>query len=324
MAQFGRALVTGGAGFIGSHIADLLVQQGHEVVVLDDLSAGDFSNLKEASSSKNFTFLKGDINDPDTAKKAIKDVEVVFHEAALVSVPKSIKEPELTSQINVEGTRNLLRYTSDSSVDRFVFASSAAVYGDCKDLPLKTTSPTNPISPYGRSKLEAERYCLDSHESSGLGTTILRYFNVNGPRSLTGEYGSVVNKFMERIVSRKAPMITGDGSSTRDFIYVKDVARANLLAASSENSKGRIYNIASGIPTTMDELARLELEILFGPNQAIPFEYVPRADSDILHSLADISSSRDELGFETSYSLMEGLEEYLKMLWPNLPIISEP
>jgi UDP-glucose 4-epimerase len=320
MSQFRRALVTGGAGFIGSHIVDELIRQDCEVVALDDLSYGDPSNLETSLGSKNLTFVKGDMNDSKTVKETLKDIEVVFHEDSIVSVPLSLKDPELTYKVNVNGTRNLLMNIANSSVKKFVFASSAAVYGNCQDLPLKTTSPTIPISPYGASKLEGEKLCLEAYKSTGLGTTVLRYFNAYGPRSSTGGYSSVVNRFMERLAKLEAPVITGNGEATRDFIYVKDIARANILAASNSNSSGKIYNVATGTRVTMNELANLEVKILIGPNLVIPFEYKPREREDIVHSYADVAATELELEFRAYYSLEKGLTEYFQTLWPVLPL----
>lgn len=324
MAQkFNRVLVTGGAGFIGSHIVDQLIRiQECDVVVLDNLSFGHMSNLEESIHSKNLTFIKGDINDQDSVKKALADVQVVFHQASIVSVQRSVKEPELTNHVNIEGTLNLLRgATNSKTINKFIFASSAAVYGDCQDLPLKEdTSPTVPISPYGESKLAGEKMCLDFFRAAGLATTVLRYFNAYGPRSWRGGYSSVINKFMERLVKMEAPIITGNGEATRDFVYVKDIARANIMAASNPKSVGRIYNVAGGLKVTMNELASLELEILYGKNLILPFEYRPREKEDILNSYADVSKIKEELGFEAQYSLEQGLTEYFKSLWPSLPL----
>ncbi len=238
----------------------------------------------------------------------------------MVSVPRCTKEPELAKRINVEGTRNLLRIAADSKVERFVFASSAAVYGNSQDLPLKADSQTGPISVYGESKLEAEKLCLEMHRQTGLGTTVLRYFNVYGPRSLGGEYGSVINKFMQRLEKMKSPIINGDGSATRDFIYAKDVARANVLAASNRVSSGKVYNVASGKRTTISEVADLEMRLILGKNLVLPLEYRPASKEDILHSYADVTAIREELGFEARYSLEEGLTEYFKTMFPSLPL----
>jgi nucleoside-diphosphate-sugar epimerase len=321
MLAFSKALVTGGAGFIGSHIVDQLIQQGCEVTVLDDLSSGSLSNLKNSTLSRNFSFVKGTIHDNQTVKKALKDVEVVFHEAAVTSVPRSLREPKLTNYVNVEGTLNVLLNANNSrSVNRFIFASSAAVYGNCQELPIKTTSALMPISPYGASKVVGEQLCLESHRLNGLGTTILRYFNAYGPRSSNDEYTSVINKFMQRLIQLKSPIIFGDGESTRDFIYVKDIAVANILAASTNKSIGKIYNIATGKPTTMNRVASLELELLFGPNVVIPFEYVPRINGDIINSYAEVASARDELGFRPRFSLEQGLRHYFLSLYPSVPL----
>jgi nucleoside-diphosphate-sugar epimerase len=325
LLPFSKALVTGGAGFIGSHIVDLLIQQGCEVTVLDDLSTGNIANLKKeisSSRSKNLlTFVKGDINDDRVVKKVLRDIEVVFHEASLVGVSACSSAPKLTSQVNVKGTTNMLKLSSESGVRKFIFASSAAVYGNCRDsLVSEDVSPTVPISLYGRSKLKAESLCLDYFRATGLDVTILRYFNAYGPRSIQGTDATVVNKFMEKLVRREAPLITGTGESTRDFVYVKDIANANLLAGSNKNSAGKIYNVASGETTTMNELASLELELLLGKDLIIPFDYKPRQREDVVYSSADVSKIQRDLGFKAKYSLREGLTEYFLTLFPSLPI----
>lgn len=325
MAGFSRALVSGGAGFIGSHIVDHLIQEKCEVTVLDNFSYGHHSNLQQSGPSGRLKVTRGDIMDPETVKNALQDVEVVFHEASIVSVPLSIKDPKLTDRVNVKGTQNLLNAARNSkTVNRFIFASSAAVYGNCQELPLKESSSTVPISPYGSSKLEGEKSCLDSFRSTGLGTTVLRYFNAYGPRSLRGGYASVVNKFMERLAKLEAPVITGNGEATRDFIYVKDIVLANVLAASNPNSSGKIYNVATGSKVTMNELANLELEILAGKNLVIPFEYKPRENEDIVHSYADVSQIKKDLGFLPRYSLEKGLTEYFGTIWSQLPRSWQP
>jgi len=323
MLPFGRALVTGGAGFIGSHIVDRLIKEECKVVVLDDLSSGTLVNLKEIaeSNSKNFTFVKGSINDDEQSlEEAFEDVEVVFHEAAIVSVPRSVREPELTDYINTKGTMNLLRKALRSKVEKFIFASSSAVYGNSPVLPLSRTSPTDPISPYGSSKLAAEKLCLEYHNTSGLPTTVLRYFNVYGPRSTTGSEGNVVNKFLERLTQFHPPIVHGDGKASRDFIYVNDVVEANLLAATSENSIGKVYNVATGVKKTVDELARLMEKILYGDPYAIPPEYEPALKEDILESYAVVSHAKEEIGFEARYSLEAGLKDYLKSMFDELPL----
>ena len=319
MLRFSRALVTGGAGFIGSHIVDQLIEQDVHVTVLDDLSSGKPSILDRLPVGK-FSFVKGDINDQELVRKIVRDIEVIFLEAAIVSVPRSLKEPGLTNQVNVKGTLNLLNNAANSNVERFIFASSAAVYGNCQDLPVKVNSVTEPISPYGKSKLSAEKLCLELNEEMGLGTTILRYFNVYGPRSVTSEESGVINKFTEKLLKMEAPIIIGDGEQTRDFVSVKDVAKANIAAASVRNSKCEIYNVATGKPITIKDLAALMGRILFGPNVTIPLIYAPRQSADIVHSFADISATKYGLAFEPQYPLEDGLTEYLKTLVPSLPI----
>lgn len=201
-----------------------------------------------------------------------------------------------------------------------MFASSAAVYGNSQELPIRPDSPTNPISEYGRSKLAAERLCLNVYEENGFGTTVLRYFNVYGQRALAGQYGSVTNQFLERLAKIEAPIINGDGNATRDFIFVKDVAQANLKAALCEKSIGKIYNVGTERKTTINDLANLEMKIILGEDIVLPLEYGPKLPKDILDGHAEITQTAEELGFHTNYSLEEGLREYFRSLWPSLPL----
>lgn len=306
--------MTGGAGFIGSHIVDYLVSNGSEVVVLDDFSSGNLANLQLHPKSKKLRMIKADINDARAVKRAMRDVEIVFHEAAITSVQRSISEPEFTNHVNVDGTENMLRCCVDSNVHQFVFASSAAVYGEPQVLPIAEDSLTLPISPYGFSKLKGESLCLRVNKENGLKTTILRNFNVYGPRSLAGDYSGVISKFANRVMNGKSPIIYGDGKQTRDFIYVEDVVRANILALSNYDSNSKIFNLASGVQVTIKSLAEVIGHVLLGKSSNLSVEYQDEKRGDIRKSYADITLIRKELSFKCKYSLEEGIRLYLKWL----------
>ncbi len=304
-------LVTGGAGFIGSNLAETLVAQGGTVRVLDNFSAGKRENLR-FHGSENVEVIEGDIRDFDACRAALKGVEVVFHEAALGSVPRSIEDPLTTHNVNVTGTLNMLVAARDAKVKRFVFASSSSVYGDkagsggeectAKHEAMKT----EPISPYGISKLAAEEYCRIFHPLYGLETVSLRYFNVFGPRqSHLSEYAAVIPRFIEALLNGRQPIIFGDGGQSRDFTFVRDVVNANLLAATVPGIGGDVLNIACN--------RRYSLLDLLGELKAITQSttephFADARQGDIRHSMADIGRARKRLGFESAWSFRKGLE----------------
>ncbi|MDH5795529.1 MAG: GDP-mannose 4,6-dehydratase [Candidatus Bathyarchaeota archaeon] len=300
-------MVTGGAGFIGSHLVEGLVERGFEVSVVDDLSTGRIENL--SSCLARIRFVRGDIRDKATLAGSVQHVDSVLHLAAIASVPYSVEHPEATCEVNVDGTRNLLD-ASLFSADRFVYVSSSAVYGDPEYLPVDEDHPLRPISPYAESKLKAEQICREYQESYGLKATILRPFNVYGPRQSNNQYAGVIAKFIERLREGSPPIIYGDGLQTRDFVYVVDAARASILAMQSDEAAGRIINIATGVPTTINHLAQLLVEML-GVGGIEPHHLGAR-QGDIRHSYADTREARTRLGFETQISLKEGLSSLLE------------
>ncbi|WP_258084128.1 SDR family oxidoreductase [Thermococcus thermotolerans] len=291
-------VVTGGAGFIGSHIAWELVKD-NEVVIIDNLYTGKEENVPPGAK-----LVKADIRDYSTIAELISHADYVFHEAAQVSVVESIRDPVFTEEVNVIGTINILRALLDGH-GKLIFASSAAVYGDNPNLPLKETERPRPLSPYGLTKATAEEYLRVFHELYGLPVVSLRYFNVFGPRQGFNQYAGVISIFINRALKNEPLVIFGDGKQTRDFIYVKDVVRANLLVAESRRANGRVFNVATGRGTSILELATKIIEIT-GANTSILFDK-PRP-GDIRHSLADIGEIR-KLGFEPEFSLEEGLKK---------------
>jgi len=291
-------VVTGGAGFIGSHIAWELVKD-NDVVIIDNLYTGKEENVPPGAK-----LVRADIRDYESIAELISHADYVFHEAAQVSVVESVRDPIFTEEVNVIGTLNILKALLEGQ-GKLIFASSAAVYGDNPNLPLRETERPRPLSPYGVTKATAEEYLRVFNELYGVPTVALRYFNVFGPRQSANQYAGVISIFINRALKDEPLVIYGDGKQTRDFIYVKDVVRANILAAESRRSNGRVFNVATGKQTTILELAMKIIEIT-GANSSVLFDR-PRP-GDIRHSLADISEIRS-LGFEPEWSLEEGLKK---------------
>jgi len=294
-------VVTGGAGFIGSHIAEEL-SEDNDVIVIDNLYAGKIENVPP-----NVRFIQADIRDYKSIAELISQADYVFHEAALVSVVESVERPLLTEEINVLGTLNILKALSDGH-GKLVFASSAAVYGDNQNLPLKESEKPKPLSPYGITKVSAEYYCKVFYELYGVPTVSLRYFNVFGERQGYNQYAGVISIFINRALKGEPLIIYGDGRQTRDFIYVKDVVKANILAAESSRANGKVFNVARGERTTIVELA---LKIIDATNSPSSIIFDKPRPGDIKHSQADISEIR-KLGFKPEYSLEEGLLKTVK------------
>jgi UDP-glucose 4-epimerase len=302
-----RVLVTGGAGFIGSHIVDRLREEGYEVGVLDNFSTGDILNLTEGPKGA-VTIHDRDIQDYEAVRGVVQGYQAVVHQAALVSVARSVEDPLRVNQVNVTGTLNLLRAAVEAKVDRFVYASSSSVYGDTETLPKKESMGTVPSSPYGTSKLAAENYCRVFAKVYGLKTVSLRYFNVYGPRQKAGFYSGVIPTFIRRAREGKRPIVYGDGLQTRDFTFVEDVVEANFLSlTSSEIKGGEVYNVAAGGTISVNELA-LTVTGLLGRPELKPEHSEPRK-GDIRASYADISKAREELGYRPKFSLAQGLTE---------------
>ena len=305
-----RVLVTGGAGFIGSHLVDALLARGDAVTVIDNLSSGSLDNLKTHTGNPAFRFIQGDIRDAEAVKRALADADAVIHEAAMISVPLSIKDPELAHSVNVEGTLALLKASLTKGIKRFVYASSCAVYGEQAQLPISEDAPPKPLSPYASSKLAAEQNCHTFYELEGLETVCLRYFNVYGPRQTGGEYAGVMIKFLERLRADQPPIIYGDGEQTRDFVHVGDIVGATLLALEREGVAGEVLNIGTGRAASINELCRIFLGAA-GKTGIKPVHEAPRA-GDIKRSRADIKKAMKLLGFKPKISLEEGVGNLLE------------
>jgi UDP-glucose 4-epimerase len=308
MRESVKVLVTGGAGFIGSHVVDKLVSSGYGVRVIDNLSTGKLSNIKGHSGSGRVDFVRGDIKDVEFVRKCTRDVGAVVHLAAITSVPFSVSNPDFTYDTNVAGTLNLLISCAEEKVGKFVFISSCAVYGDPQCLPVNEKSPTSPISPYAESKLAAEHFCVGFHEKQLLKSVVLRLFNVYGPRQGVNDYSGVITRFVDRTKQRLPLVVYGDGSQTRDFVHVCDVVEAVLRSLESKDAEGEAFNIGSGKPTSVLELAEAVLE-LTGLNLEILCDK-PRL-GDIKHSYADISKAENLLRYRPKLSLREGLHALL-------------
>lgn len=299
-----RYLVTGGAGFIGSHIVHALVEQGHDVVVLDNLSTGRRQNLDEVA--KRIELIEGTVEDPATCARASKGADYVFHEAAVVSVPQSMAEPEKTHQVNTGGTLNVLKAAADAGAKRVVFASTSAVYGRGEP-PLDEARKTDVLSPYAATKLAGEEYLRMFHNAYGLETVSLRYFNVFGPRQLAeGGYAAVIPKFIESAVAGRRPGIFGDGTQVRDFVFVGDVVRANLLAASVKDAAGQSFNVGSGSHTTLLDLWRVICNVV---GIKLEPDFKPPRAGDIHTSMAIVDKARTTLGFQAKTKLEDGLRQ---------------
>lgn len=297
-----KALVTGGAGFIGSNLALALLARGHDVRLLDNFSTGHRANLEPLDAE----VVEGDLRSYERVAAAVGGVEVVFHQGALPSVPRSIQDPLTSTAVNVEGTLNVLLAARDAGVRRVVFASSSSVYGDAPGMPRRESQPLSPLAPYAVSKLAAEQYCMVANRVYGVETVALRYFNVFGERQdpLSG-YAAVIPKFIRMMLDGQRPTIFGDGQTSRDFTHVENVVEANLAAAVEPAAAGRVMNIAVGSSHTLNELVS-ELQGLV--DSELEPEYGPPRPGDVSESLADVSLARELLGYEPRIEFEEGLQ----------------
>jgi nucleoside-diphosphate-sugar epimerase len=305
MPLTGIALVTGGAGFIGSHIASALLAEGARVRVLDDLSTGHRENIDEIGGDVDF--IQGSVADEALLAKVLEGVELVFHEAAIPSVPRSVKVPQQTHVASVDGTFSMLLAARDQKVRRVVYAGSSSAYGDQPTLPKSEQMSPDPLSPYAVAKLVGEYYCRVFTRVYGLETVTLRYFNVFGPRQDPGsQYSGVVSRFISSLLSDERPVIYGDGEQSRDFTYIDNVVGANLKAAEASGASGKVINVANGMRITLNQLLA-ELKDLTGKHD-VEAEYLQPRVGDVRHSLADISMARELLGYESKVDLREGLQ----------------
>ena len=300
-------LVTGGAGFIGSHLVDLLLETGCNVRVLDNFSTGFQHNIAHVAQHPDFKLIQGDCSDPDTVNTAVEGVDYIFHEAAMASVPRSIREPQLCNAWCTTSTVNLLSAAQQHRVRRLVLASTSAAYGNSPFVAKRESDPVDPLSPYAAAKLAAEQYCRAFTTGQGVETVILRYFNVFGPRQdPKSEYSAVIPRFVSMILSGDSPIIYGDGHQSRDFVYVGDIARANLQAAANPGVAGQVFNIGRGSSTTLLQLLDMLTAIL---GRTIKPIHEPARIGDVRDSLADITQARQKLGFVPETSVDRGLRQ---------------
>ncbi len=294
-------LVTGGAGFIGSHLVDRLSAE-NRVIVFDNLSSGSLVNLER--SQDRITFIKGDTLDKALLMDIVAEVELVFHLAANVGNIKSIEDPHFDMDVNIKGTINLLEACLKSSIKRLVYSSSGAIFGEAKYLPIDEAHPLNPESPYGVSKLAAEKYCFAFYKVHGIPTTALRYFNAYGPRQGSSGYPNVIAVFFNRIKAGKPLTIFGDGKQTRDFIFVEDIVTANILAATQPAAVGEIFNIATGKTNSVEQIASLIKQI---SAKESPVVYAELRAGEVRHSQANIEKAQRMLGYNPEIELKKGL-----------------
>ncbi len=305
-----KAIITGGAGFIGSHIAEALTGRGYQVIIIDNLNTGKISNIESLLKNQKAELIEGSILNLPLLRKLFSGADYVFHHAAIASVPRSVKNPRATHTTNVNGTLNVLVAARDNGVNKVVCASSSAVYGDTMPLVKDEGVPADPLSPYAVSKLAGEYYAKVFQAMYGLATVSLRYFNVYGPwQNPRSDYAAVIPVFISNVLSGKSPVIYGDGEQSRDFVFVKDVAKANILAAESRATG--IFNIASSVKTTINDLAQTIIKL--SGNKNIRPVYREARPGDIMHSLADIKKART-FGYRPEHSLEEGLKEVMKHL----------
>ena len=302
-----KVIVTGGSGFVGSHLAKELTRRGYYVIILDNLSTGKMENIEPLLRKENVEFIRGSITNLSLLGKLFRAVDYVFHQAAIPSVPRSVKDPQASHEANITGTLNVLLAARDNAVRKVVYASSSSVYGNAPTLPKKEDIAPNPQSPYSVTKLAGEYYCQVFQQVYDLPAVCLRYFNVYGPKQdPKSQYAAVIPRFIQKVSRNEPPIIFGDGEQTRDFTFVKDVVEANIQAA--ESDANGTFNIGTGEMISINKLA--ELIIKLTGNSVKPVHKEPRP-GDVRHSLADISRAR-AIGYEPRWSLTEGLKETIR------------
>ncbi|OCB76578.1 SDR family oxidoreductase [Flavobacterium crassostreae] len=319
-----KILITGGAGFIGSNLCEYFLSQGHEVTCLDNFATGHKHNLAKCVGNSKFTLIEGDIRNLEDCEKAVMGKDFVFHQAALGSVPRSIKDPVTTNDVNVSGFLNMLTASRDARVRRFIYAASSSTYGDSEGLPKVEDVIGKPLSPYAITKYVNELYAEIFSKTYGLETIGLRYFNVFGRKQdPNGAYAAVIPKFVMQLMQLESPKINGDGNYSRDFTYIDNVIQMNALAMQTTNSAAvnTVYNTAFGDRTTLNDLMHYLKESLskYNPEIAnvVP-EYGPNRAGDIPHSLASIAKAKELLGYDPQFSLQQGLQEAVAWYWENL------
>lgn len=300
-----NVLVTGGAGFLGSHLVPRLLEKSHSVTVFDNLSTGKLQNLTGVLDHPKFMFKRGDIIDKPVPKEVFDRIDTIIHLAALIDISASVADPSQNLEINVNGTFNMLQAAIKHKVKKFVFASSTAVYGDAKTFPLQENIGLQPISPYAASKVAGEAYCSAFARCFGLETVSLRFFNIYGPRSENSPYSGVITKFLQKIMRSEDLIIDGDGEQTRDFVHVSDIVEAVILALERGGLRGEVFNVCTGVPTSVNQLVAT-LKTVTGKNPDV--EHGPAKLGDIRSSYGDSTKAAEKLGFRASVDLTKGLQ----------------
>ena len=311
MKKSRKVLVTGGAGFIGSHLVPQLLELDHSVTVLDNLSTGKMENLRGVIDHPKFVFKRGDIRDKNVPTQVFEGVNSIIHLAALIDISASVADPIQNHEVNVDGSFNMLQAAIKHKAEKFIFASSTAVYGDANSLPLQENIALKPISPYAASKVAGEAYCSAFASCFGLETTALRFFNIYGPRSGNSPYSGVITKFLQKISRDEALTINGDGEQTRDFIHVNDVVKAVISALDHAGFKGEVFNVCTGVPTSVNQLASI-LETVTG--KSLKVKHGPARLGDIRSNYGDPAKAKKNLGFRASVDLTEGLQKLYEEL----------
>jgi len=311
MMEGRKCIVTGGAGFVGSNLSNELIKQGAEVKIIDNMYSGKNENV-EFLKNKGVEIVDGSITDRTMLEKEMKGYEFVFHQAALVSVIESIEKPEMSRKINLDGTVNVLEAARKNKMEKVIFASSCAIYGETVKMPVNETDEPVPMSPYAKDKLMGESKCNEYNQKYDLPVVCLRYFNIYGPRqSAKSAYAAAIPKFIERVLSDKKIEIYGDGNQTRDFVFVEDIIQANLKAAIEKNARNCYLNIGSGTETTINEVIRIIMEII---KKEVEIKYLDKREGEIKNSYADINKAKKILGYEPQWNLKKGLHKTINLM----------
>ncbi|TVZ51328.1 SDR family oxidoreductase [Dokdonia sp. Hel_I_53] len=319
-----KVLITGGAGFIGSNLCEVLIENGAEVACLDNFATGHKYNLDAIISHPNFTLIEGDIRDITTCHQAVSNVDYVLHQAALGSVPRSIKDPATTNEVNVGGFLNMLIASKDKGIKRFVYAASSSTYGDSVGLPKQEDIIGKPLSPYAITKYVNELYADVFHKTYGIDCIGLRYFNVFGRKQdPNGAYAAVIPKFTKLLMNHESPVMNGDGTYSRDFTYIDNVIQMNIRAMLTQDKEAMntVYNVAYGERTDLNELVavlKTELGQFDEAITTVEVKYGSKRAGDVPHSLASIDKAKSRLGYDPQYSIKDGLKEAMSWYWKNL------
>ena len=319
-----RILITGGAGFIGSNLCEYFLKQGHEIRALDNLATGRLRNIEQLLAEKNFEFIEGDIRNLETCRSAVRGFDVVMHQAALGSVPRSIDRPIDTNAVNIDGFVNMLVAAKDEGIERFIYAASSSTYGDSKELPKVEERIGKPMSPYAVTKLANELYADVFHKIYGLKTIGLRYFNVFGRnQDPDGAYAAAIPRFVKAFMEGRSPEIHGDGEQTRDFTYIENVLHANECALQTQNEEAfnQVFNVAYGQRTSVNQIVKKLQHLLAEKDpgiQSVEIVYGPARQGDVRDSLADVSKAKRLMGYNPEFDVPQGIERAIDWYWEDL------